>query len=174
MTPTISATQMLDEAALRRVQALVDELESDDAFERRDAIDALAEITRQRLGFDWGADTPDRGRAVKRWRRWLEAERDRRKGQEVQATIQMLAQGHVDPAALQKLLTSLPPEQKKALLAQLVIAKAASEAPQGAAHAACERCVKRPATVRITALRPDGSYAHATLCEVCAAQIPGQ
>jgi hypothetical protein len=161
---------MIDEADLRRIQRLVEELESDDAFERRDAIEHLAAMTRQRLGFEWGAPEADRGRAVRRWRKWLTAEREKRKGQEVHATIQMLTQGQVDPAALQKLLKSLPPEQKKALLAQLVIAKAAAEAPQGVTHAACERCSQRPATVRITSLQEDGTYLQQGLCEVCVAQ----
>lgn len=161
---------MSDDADLRRIQRLVEELESDDAFERRDAIESLAAATRQRLGYEWGGAEPERAKAVKRWRRWLSNEREKRKGQEVQATIQMLTQGQVDPAALQKLLKSLPPEQKKALLAQLVIAKAAAEAPQGVTHAACEKCAQRPATVRITSLQADGTYAQQGLCEVCVAQ----
>lgn len=158
----------MTDADIRRLHRLVEELESDDAFERRDAIERLVVLTQQRLGFDWGAPDADRTRAVKRWRRWLEAENERRQSEEVQATIQALAQGQVDPAALQKLLKTLPAEQKKALLAQLVIAKAAAEAPHGSAHALCERCEKKPATVRITSLRPDGRYVQAALCEVCA------
>ena len=157
-------------ADLLRLRALVDELESDDAFARRDAVEELALLTQQRLGFDWGAPERDRVRAVKRWRRWLEAEAERQQGDEVQATIQMLAQGKIDPAALQKLLKSLPPDHKKALLAQLVIAKAASEAPKGQSHVACERCERRPATVHVTSLRPDGEYRMESLCEVCAGQ----
>jgi hypothetical protein len=159
------------EADLRRIHRLVDELESDDAFERRDAIEALVLTTQQRLGFDWGAPEAERERAVRRWRRWLEEESERRKGQDVQATIQLLAQGHIDPVTLKKLLKDLPAEQKKALLAQLVIAKAAAEAPDAAPHAPCGRCRKRPSTVRVTSRTPSGAYEQEALCEVCAAQI---
>jgi hypothetical protein len=159
------------DADLRRIARLVDELESDDAFERRDAIESLAQLTRQRLGFEWSASEEERARAVQRWRGWIEAESERRQGQEVQATIQALAQGHVDPEALKNLLKTLPEEQKKALLAQLVIAKAAAESSHASSHAACGRCAKRPATVRITSLRPDGRWAHEALCEVCAGKI---
>lgn len=164
---------MADDAALRRIQRLVEELESDDAFERRDAIESLALITQQRLGFEWGAPEPERGRAVRRWRRWLDREKERRKGEEVQATIQMLAQGQIGPATLQKLLKSLPPDQQKALLAQLVIAKAAGEPSPGGGHAVCEACAKRPATVKITSRTQDGSYVQRSLCEVCAARSEG-
>lgn len=161
---------MTEDADLRRIQRLVEELESEDAFERRDAIEGLAAATRQRLGFDWGADDAARARAVRRWRRWLDREKEQRKGREVQATIQLLAQGHIDPSALQKLLKTLPTEQKKALLAQLVIAKAAAEVQQPAAHESCDRCGKRPATVRITTRTNSGTFDHHALCEVCAAQ----
>ena len=159
------------DADLRRIARLVDELESDDAFERRDAIESLAQLTHLRLGFDWGASDVDRARAVARWRQWIEAETERRQGQEVQATIQALAQGHVDPEALKNLLKTLPEEQKKALLAQLVIAKAAAESAHTASHEPCGRCAKRPATVHVTSLRPDGSYGRESLCEVCAGKI---
>lgn len=163
---------MSSDAEMRKLQRLVAELESADAFERRDAIEALEHATHQRLGFDWGAPPPDRERAVRRWRRWLDAEAERRQGEEVQATLQLLAQGQVDPAAFQKLLKTLPAEQKKALLAQLVIAKAAAEAPQSAKphvspHALCERCAKNPATVRVTERSPAGSWIARVLCEVC-------
>jgi ATP-dependent exoDNAse (exonuclease V) beta subunit len=155
---------------LRRLQRLVEELESEDAFERRDAIGELVLLTQQRLGFDWGAPGADRARAVKRWRKWLAAEGERRQGEEMQATIQALAHGKIDPAILQKLLSTLPAEQKKALLAQLVIAKAAAESTHGTGLALCERCSKRPATVRVTTLRADGTYGHVALCEACSAR----
>ena len=161
---------MTQDIDLNRLQALIEELESADAFERRDAIESLAFLTQQRLGFDWGASPDDRRRAVRRWRRWLEIAQERRQGEEVQATLQLLAQGKLDANAFKKLMTQLPVEQKKALLQQLVIAKAASEAPHAVAHAVCERCTKRPVTVRVTTLTDDGTYVQAGLCEVCAAQ----
>jgi hypothetical protein len=162
-----------DESDLRRIRRLVDELESDDAFERRDAIESLALTTQLRLGFDWRAGEEERKRAVRRWRRWLEDESERRRGDDVQATIQLLAHGQADPAALQKLLSGLPPAQKKALLAKLVIAKAAAEAPGSVPHAPCERCMKRPSTVRVTSLTTEGTYEQVALCEVCAGDMGG-
>lgn len=164
---------MADDPDLRRLRRLVDELESEDAFERREAIEALALATRMRLGYEWGGGDEERKRSVRRWRRWLEEESERRRGEDVQATIQLLAQGQADPAALQKLLASLPAPQKKALLAKLVIAKAAAEAPGPPPHAPCERCMKRPSTVRVTSLTTKGTYEQVALCEVCAGGLDG-
>ncbi|MCE9637927.1 MAG: hypothetical protein K8T90_19680 [Planctomycetes bacterium] len=162
---------MTQEIDLNRLQALIEELESADAFERRDAIEALAFLTQQRLGFDWGSAPDDRRRAVRRWRRWLELAQERRQGEEIQATLQLLAQGKLDADSFKKLMTQLPVDQKKALLQQLVIAKAAAEIPHAAAHALCQRCKKRPVTVRVTTRAESGVYEQAALCEVCAAQV---
>lgn len=162
---------MTQELDLNRLQALIEELESADAFDRRDAIEALAFLTQQRLGFDWGSAPDERRRAVRRWRRWLELAQERRQGEEIQATLQLLAQGKLDAHAFKKLMTQLPVEQKKALLQQLVIAKAAADVPHGAPQTLCERCRKRPVTVRVTTRTESGAYEQAALCEVCAAHF---
>lgn len=166
---------MSDEAELRRIRGLIDGLESDDAFERLRAIEALALLTQQRLDFAWRGPPEERSAAVRRWRRWFDRELRRRKQQ---ATIQVLSTGGADPAALQKLLENLPPDQQKALLAQMMLATALAKGQAAAGHPACDRCGKRPATVSITQLvhedapppgTPGAAYVHEDLCEVCAA-----
>ena len=160
---------MADEPDIRLIQELIDALESEDAFERRQAIESLALITLQRLDFRWTGSEPDRARAVERWRRWLNRERKRRKGRQVQATIQILSGGSIDKQALEQALKGLPPKQKQALIAQ-VLAKVTQGAAQGAGgHAPCDACAKRPATVKITSREADGSYGQRSLCEICAA-----
>ena len=160
---------MPEEVDLKRVAALVDQLESEDAFERRQAIEALAVFTQQRLDFRWTASPEERAAAVERWRKWLKRERRRRQGKDVQATIQILSGGAISQAALEKALEHLPPKQKQALIAQ-VLAKVTQGSMQSpGAHPPCEVCAKRPATVKITTRAPDGQYVQQALCEVCAA-----
>ena len=160
---------MSDEAALRRIRQLIDELESDDAFERLRAIESLALLTQQRLDFAWRDPPEERSRSVRRWRRWFDKEIRRRKQE---STIQLLSTGAAGPEVLQKLLEHLAPDQKKALLAQMMMAKAAAKGQALAGHAPCDRCEKRPATVEVTRRVEDGtaagSWVHESLCEVCA------
>jgi hypothetical protein len=157
---------MSEEAALRKIRHLIDELESDDAFERLRAIESLALLTQQRLDYAWRDSPEDRSRAVRRWRRWFDREVRRRKQE---TTIQILSSGAAGPEILQKLVESLAPAQKKAFLAQMMLAKAAAKGHALAGHPPCDRCAKRPATVEVTRLVQDGSYVHESLCEVCAA-----
>lgn len=161
---------MSDESALRRIRQLIDELESEDAFERLRAIESLALLTQQRLDFAWRDPPEERSRAVRRWRRWYDREMRRRKQE---TTIQILSSGGAGPEVLHKLLENLAPEQKKALLAQMMLAKAAAKGQAVAGHAPCDRCEKRPATVEVTRRVEDGtaggSWVHESLCEVCAA-----
>jgi predicted Zn-ribbon and HTH transcriptional regulator len=157
---------MSDLSGLRKIRRLIEALESDDAFERLRAIESLALLTQQRLDFAWRDPPEERSRAVRRWRRWYDREIRRRQRS---ATMELLATG--DPSALQKFLDAMGPEQKKALLAQMLVGKVAQSAaaallPQ--VPQACERCGKRPVTVKVTARTPDGSWLHAELCEVCA------
>jgi hypothetical protein len=157
---------MADDARLVRLRRLVDELESEDAFD----------LTQQRLDFAWRGEDDERARSIKRWRRWLRKEQERRKTLEVQATLQILATGQGDPASLKALLEGLPNDQKKQLLAH-VLTQAVSHAIPGAAsagHPPCDRCEKRPATVKIThpvAEAPAGPWVQEELCAVCAMKV---
>ncbi len=160
---------MSEEVDLQVLRRLIEGLESEDAFERRQAIESLAVVTQQRLDFSWRGSAEERTLAVKRWRKWLGREEKRRKGRQVQATIQILASGAIDQKSLEKALKDLPPAQKQALIAQ-VLAKVTAEAQAAGGHGVCERCTKRPATVKITSRAADGTYAQRTLCEVCAAK----
>ncbi|MCI0586105.1 MAG: hypothetical protein L0323_04600 [Planctomycetes bacterium] len=161
---------MSDEAALRKIRQLIDELESDDAFERLRAIESLALLTQQRLDFAWRDPPEERSRSIRRWRRWLDREVRRRKQE---TTIQILSSGAAGPEVLHKLLETLGPTQKKALLAQMMLAQAAAKGQAVAGHAPCSRCEKRPATVQMTRRvddgTPGGAWVHEALCEVCAA-----
>ncbi len=154
----------IDLAVLKR---LVRELDSDDAFTRRDAIERLAILTQQRLDYRWSAESDERRRAIKRWQRWLAREERERRGRSVQTTIQILAGAPIDKAALEEALKGLPPAQKKALMAQ-VLAKVTGQAAAALPHLpVCEQCGLRPATAQVTALEPDGTYSQRRLCEPC-------
>lgn len=152
---------------LLQVKRLVRELGSEDAFSRRDAIETLAILTQQRLDYRWSGSDTERERAIRRWKRWIAREERARRGSQVKTTIEILSGGQIDKEALDAALKSLPPEQKKALMAK-VLAKVTAQHVTGAALPTCEHCERRPATAGVTQLGPDGSYVHLRLCEVCA------
>ena len=158
----------MQDTDLDLVKRLVDALESEDAFERRDAIERLAVVTQQRLDFRWGGDAAERRRGVRRWRRWIAKEERARHGQSVRTTIQILAGGQLDKEALEAALKGLAPAQKKALMAQVLAKVQAQHAAAPAAPPACEECERRPASAQVTELGPDGAYGCRYLCEVCA------
>src|SRR6185436_10185953 len=129
------------------IKTLVDGLESDDAFERRQAIESLALLTQQRLDFAWRGSPAERSASVDRWRKWIAREERRRKQGGLKAAVELLqtvelpAGGASLQEALEKAFKDLPAEQKKALVAQM-LAKIASDASPAAAHDPCERCAK--------------------------------
>ncbi len=152
---------------LRHVKRLVDALESDDAFDRRSAIERLAILTQQRLDYRWSADATERKRAVKRWRRWLAREERLRRGK---ATIEIFGDGKIDQAALDKALQGLTPADKKALM-QKVLANVVAHHAGLAGSAKCEVCERRPATASITERADDGAFHRRQVCEVCASRL---
>jgi hypothetical protein len=156
---------------LRLVERLIRSLSSDDAFERRDAIENLALLTQQRLDYRWSGDESERADSVARWKKWLERTTKQREGKRIEAKIQILASGNVSPSELEQHLKDLPPKHKQALVEQL-IKKLAASASFGALEAVtCEICGKRPPSVRITSLQPDGGYERQAACELCAARL---
>lgn len=168
------------ETDLRTIQRLIETLESEDAFERRQAIESLALLTQQRLDFAWRGSVEERSEAVARWRKWLSREEKRRRSGalNIKAALELLHSvelpigGPSLQEALEKAFKDLPPEHKNALIAQM-LAKVAAETVAGAAHAACERCEKRPATVKITTRVQNGEFVQLALCEICAAKTGG-
>ena len=161
------------DANLKTVKQLIDALESDDAFERRQAIENLALLTQQRLDFAWRGTPEERQTSIDRWRKWLAREEKRRKGGGLKAAVELLQSVELPAggganlqAALEKAFQHLPPEHKKALIAQM-LAKVAADS-QASSHDPCESCAKRPATVKVTERGDDGAYGHRALCEVCA------
>ncbi len=169
-----------EDADLRTVRRLIQALESEDAFDRRQAIESLALLTQQRLDFAWRADPSERGLSVARWKKWLAREEKRRKGGGLKAAVELLQSVELPVGgganlqeALEKAFKDLPPEHKKALIAQMLAKVAAEATAANAASDVCDRCKKRPATVRITSRQPAGTYEQASLCEVCAAKDGG-
>ena len=146
------------DVSLKTIARFIEGLESDDAFERRNAIESLALLTQQRLDFAW-RDTKE--------------ERRRKQGG-LKAAVELLQSVEVPAAgpglqeALEKAFKDLPPEHKKALIAQM-LAKVAASAASLSDVDSCERCNKRPATVKITSRVANGEYVQRQLCEVCAA-----
>jgi hypothetical protein len=166
-----------EDADLRTVKRLIESLESEDAFERRQAIESLALLTQQRLDFAWRGAAEERAASVAKWRKWLAREEKRRKGGGLKAAVELLQSveaplGGNLQEALEKAFKDLPAEHKKALIAQM-LAKVAAEAQSGGAHDPCERCGKRPATVKITTRDAGGEFVQNALCEVCAAKESG-
>lgn len=169
-----------EDADLRTVKRLIEGLESEDAFERRNAIESLALLTQQRLDFAWRGAPAERQSSVDRWKKWLaREERRRRRTGGLQAAVDLLqsvelplgSQANLQEA-LEKAFKDLPAEKKKALIAQMLAKVAADAASQAAAggHDLCERCKKRPATVRVTSRAKSGEYAMTQFCEICASK----
>jgi hypothetical protein len=160
---------MPQEASLEKLRTLIDALESEDAFERRDAIEGLSLLTQRHFEFHWRGGVSDRERSVGRWRRWLAKEEKRLQHLEVQSTVKLLAKGgsaSLGPEALHKLLKALEPAQAKQLMATLLAKMGAAEAT--GQHPVCDGCNSRPATVSVTERAPDGGFSNQRLCEVCA------
>jgi hypothetical protein len=164
------------DADLRLVKRLIDSLESEDAFERRQTIENLALLTQQRLDFSWRGSPAERAASIGKWRKWLAREERRRKGGGFKAAVELLQSVEVPVGAgsnlqeaLEKAFKDLPAEHKNALIAQMLAKVAADAQPSGSSEL-CERCEKRPATVKITARAASGVYEQTALCEICAAK----
>lgn len=169
---------MSDDTRLLRIKQLIEELESADAFERRDAIETLAVLTQTRQGFDWRAEPEDRAAAVRRWRKWMSREQARRKSERVQAALQKLAAGEASDETIGAIF-GLEGASKEAIIAHVAAQMAGQSPPTGAQpspvqkkprpaqHPVCEICERRPATVRITRRTESGAWIHRESCEVC-------
>lgn len=165
---------MSEDTRLLRIKQLIEELESADAFERRDAIETLAVLTQTRHGFDWRATPEDRAVAVRRWRKWMSREQAKRKSERVQAALQKLAAGEASDETIGAIF-GLEGASKEAIIAHVAAQMAgqspptapAQKKPRPAQHPVCEICERRPATVRITRRTEAGTWIHREACEVC-------
>lgn len=165
---------MSDDTRFLRIKQLIEELESADAFERRDAIETLAVLTQTRHGFDWRATPEDRAASVRRWRKWMSREQARRKSERVQAALQKLAAGEASDETIGAIF-GLEGASKEAIIAHVAAQMAGQPAaaapsqkkPRPAQHPVCEICERRPATVRITRRTESGAWIHRESCEVC-------
>jgi hypothetical protein len=167
---------MSDETRFLRIKQLIEELESADAFERREAIEMLALLTQARHGFDWRGAPEDRATAVRRWRKWMTRELAKRKAERVQAALQKLAAGEASDETIGELF-GLEGASKEAIVAHVAAQMAGQAAPSAKAgprkkpvraqHPVCEICERRPATVRITRKTESGAWIHREACEVC-------
>lgn len=163
---------MTKEPDLGKIGALVDRLESVDAFERRDAIERLALMTQQRFEFRWTGGESERAQAVQRWRTWIERERKRRKDRRVRASFKVLSTlqisgGKLDMKKIEAALHGIPEKEAGALLEE-IFEKLKVAADTTGALPPCERCGEKPSTVHCTERRDDGTYERTRLCEVCA------
>ncbi len=151
---------------LRLVERLIETLASDDAFVRREAIEELALLTQQRLGFRWCGDAHVRDASVARWKKWLAKANKQRRRQKagLDPQIKLLSGGAPVLEQFQKQIEHLPTEQKEALVAQLMEKLMLSGA---LGQNICEACGERPATVKVTLRRPDGSFVRRASCERC-------
>lgn len=169
---------MPEDPRLRKIARLIEELESEDAFVRREAIDALHRVTKRRLGFPWRGSEADRAASVRRWRRWLDGVRREKEAAEVQAALQHLGESQAaDPSSPAKI--ALSQSALAAALEQIQQAGAAGapipvhilaamqKLAASEAHPVCEQCGKRPATVSVTRRGKKDVWAHRVLCEVC-------
>lgn len=159
---------MSSEPDLATLKQLIDSLESEDAFDRREAIDQLILLTQRQFGFRWRDADSDRAVAVRRWRKWLERRAKKLHRSQMQSTVKILSESSGKPmeaSALQKLLQVLPPEQAKQLMASVLEKVGASQSAP--VHPPCERCERRPATVKVTHVEESG-HRFEQVCEVCA------
>ncbi len=154
-------------------EQLIEALESEDAFERREAQEELLRLTRQSLGFEWNDPPSAREDAVLRWKMWLKR---RRRGGGGSASGEAKAVdiegAMVGLDQLKNALKGIPPEQLEAHLAQILTKMQAAEA----ARSTCEQCGETRATVHVTECGPDGDLQQRNLCEDCASEhgdLPG-
>ena len=155
------------------IARLVADLESEDAFERREAQEQLLLVTRQSLGFVWSDPAPAREEAVARWKDWLKRRHHgggRSGGGETRTVEVEGALMGLDQ--LKNALKGIPPEQLETHLAQILQKMQAAEA----ARSRCEQCGAARATVHVTEKDDQGILRERNLCEGCAAEhgdLPG-
>ncbi|MCG3133030.1 MAG: hypothetical protein HMLKMBBP_00116 [Planctomycetes bacterium] len=182
---------MAEDPRLRKIARLIEELESEDAFARRDAIEALHKATKRRMGFPWRGGERERAAAVKRWREWFDGVRREKEAAELQATLQHLGQMQGPPtpaqtklveAALESALKKMQDAPGKGVHV-LLGGQGATGAPLPAhilaamqklaaahEHPVCISCGRRPATVACTIPAKQGPWVRRDLCEICAQQ----
>jgi len=139
---------------------LIEDLESEDAFARLDAIEKLEGITRRTFGFRFNDPAPMRSDAVRRWREWVEGiEKNRQQDEQLQTAVQ-LSGGAFDIGALKKAIQEIPTDKIQGYLNALIF-KMKGQPTR------CEACHVRPGTVKVTEIQ-DGSPLTVHLCDSCA------
>ncbi len=145
----------------REIEPLIARLESEDFFDRLEAIEALEARTKRTFGYRFNAPLAERAEAVRRWKAWWREELlEREREKNLKAAIH-LSGGMLDLGMLKKALTEIPPEKIQGYLSAL-ISKLKSQQ-----QLRCEACHSRPATVRVTEI-DHGTCRTRLLCEICA------
>ena len=150
----------MPEWAVTDLEPLIEDLESEDAFQRLDAIEKLEDLTRRTFGFRFN-DTPNqRAAAVQRWKDWVEElTQDRERDEKLKVAVQ-LSGGAIDLGALKKAIQEIPADKIQGYLNALIMKMKTQQAR-------CEACQVRPATVRVTEVE-GGSHRTVHLCDTCA------
>ncbi|MEN8151354.1 MAG: hypothetical protein ABFS86_16175 [Planctomycetota bacterium] len=139
---------------------LIEDLESEDAFARLDAIERLEGITRRTFGFRFNDPAPMRDGAVRRWREWVEGiENDRRQDEQLMTAVQ-LSGGAFDLGALKKAIQEIPTDKIQGYLNALILKMKGQPSR-------CEACHVRPGTVKVTEIQAGGPQT-VHLCDSCA------
>ncbi len=142
------------------MDAVLKMLTSEDAFERLEGERRLRVKAARDFGYRWDGSPEARQRALDRVKAWRE-ERRRRASRTAAAAGPGLAAFDLSE------LKGLPPaEVEEKLRALLEQAKLGGNVLLG--RRPCEECRKRPATVQVTAPRPDEDPEVRHFCDPCA------
>jgi hypothetical protein len=144
----------------KEIEPLIDELGSEDAFARLDAIERLEGMTRRTFGFRFNDPAESRGSAILRWKEWMEELQQNREREEKLETAVQLSGGAIDMGALKKAVQEIPADKIQGYLNALILKMKAQQ------HR-CESCDIRPATVRVTEVE-SGKHKTLHLCDNCA------
>lgn len=142
------------------IEPLIEELGSEDAFARLDAIERLEELTRRTFGFRFNDPAESRGSAIQRWKEWMQELQQTRERDEKLKTAVQLSGGAIDMGALKKAVQEIPADKIQGYLNALILKMKAQQQR-------CESCQVRPATVRVTEIE-DGRHQTLNLCDNCA------
>jgi hypothetical protein len=145
---------------LRKIEPLIAELASGDAFRRLEAIEKLEDLTRMTLGFRFNDPEGERTRAIQRWKDWMEREqREKEQEGKLRAAVE-LSGGAIDIGALKDAIKEIPAQKLQGYLNAFIM-------KMKAAQTRCEGCKVRQATVRVTEI-DDGETTVRHFCDLCA------
>jgi ribosomal protein S14 len=157
----------VSEAPETPVVDLIRQLESADAFERREAQAELSRRTLLEFGYRWNDPEDVRAEAVSRWKVWLRARGGRSSPSARKPSPKMSIHGAVaDLDQIKNALMGIPPDQLEAHLASILKKMEDAEATRRR----CQSCGVHRAIIHVTDIAPEGDLSLRDLCERCAAE----